>query len=59
MKERAARIQDYMQHFTYHPDTVEDRLNESQLLRLNQIRLKLKQIREEVNQLVAEFQTTE
>lgn len=55
MKQRAERIENYMQHFAYHPRTLEERLNENQLLLLEKIRSRLKQIRKDMDLLVEDY----
>ena len=53
--ERIQRIQAYVQHFGYRVNPLEERLDEAELDRLAEIRLRLAELRQEVDALIRDY----
>ena len=52
---RLDRIKKYMQHFSYEPESLRDRLDDPEWERLNSIRSKLQDLRKEVDALIESY----
>lgn len=54
---RISKIKEYINHYNYHPRTLEERLNNNELETLNRIRSCLRDTRRDMEKLISDYRT--